>query len=79
MMHLVRVVYAIALYSVTMWTYWRWLGQFEADSFEMLGRGQTLFNELLRWQFWGLYLFLPVVTSSAITSEKNATRCRCCC
>ncbi len=69
--YLVRTVYAIALYSVTMWTYWRWLGQFEADSFEMLGRGQTLFNELLRWQFWGLYLFLPVVTSSAITSEKE--------
>ncbi|MBC8113528.1 MAG: hypothetical protein H7062_04065, partial [Candidatus Saccharimonas sp.] len=69
--YLVRTVYAIALYSVTMWTYWCWLGQFEADSFEMLGRGQTLFNELLRWQFWGLYLFLPVVTSSAITSEKE--------
>ena len=69
--YIVRVVYAIALYGVTLWTYWRWLGQFEADSFEMLGRGQTLFNELLRWQFWGLYLFLPVVTSSAITSEKE--------
>ncbi|MEK6258278.1 MAG: ABC transporter permease subunit [Planctomycetota bacterium] len=69
--YLVRVVYAIALYGVTLWTYWRWLGQFEADSFELLGQGQTLFNELLRWQFWGLYLFLPVVTSSAITSEKE--------
>ena len=69
--YLVRVIYAVALYGVTLWTYWRWLGQFEADSFEMLGQGQTLFNELLRWQFWGLYLFLPVVTSSAITSEKE--------
>lgn len=69
--YLVRVVYAVALYGVTLWTYWHWLGQFEADSFELLGQGQTLFNELLRWQFWGLYLFLPVVTSSAITSEKE--------
>ena len=69
--YIVRVVYAISLYGVTLWTYWHWLGQFEADSFELLGQGQTLFNELLRWQFWGLYLFLPVVTSSAITSEKE--------
>lgn len=69
--YLVRVVYAVALYGVTLWMYWRWLGQFEADSFELLGQGQTLFDELLRWQFWGLYLFLPVVTASAITSEKE--------
>jgi ABC-type transport system involved in multi-copper enzyme maturation permease subunit len=69
--YVMRVAYAVVLYGVTLWSYWHWLGQFRPNSFDALGQGKPLFEQLVRWQFWGIFLFLPVMTCGAITGEKE--------
>jgi hypothetical protein len=66
-----RTAYAVTLYGAALWFYSTWTGQFRPDSFEVLGQGKSLFEQLVTWQFWGLYLFLPVMTCEAITVEKE--------
>lgn len=66
-----RTLYAVTLYAAALWFYSNWTGQFQADSFEVLGQGKSLFEQLVNWQFWGLYLFLPVMTCGAIANEKE--------
>lgn len=70
---LFRLLYAVVLYSAALWFYRGWLTQFNPDpeSFESLGQGRPLFEMLVRWQFWGIYLFLPVMTCGALTVEKE--------
>ena len=69
--YVVRVLYAVVLYGAALWFYRGWVGMFPADSFEALGQGKPLFEQLVRWQFLGIYLFLPAMTCGAITSEKE--------
>ncbi len=66
-----RTLYAVTLYAAALWFYSKWTGQFRPDSFEVLGQGKSLFEQLVNWQFWGLYLFLPVMTCGAISVEKE--------
>ncbi|MDB5344918.1 MAG: gliding motility-associated transporter permease protein [Schlesneria sp.] len=66
-----RTLYAVTLYAAALWFYSKWTGQFRPDSFEVLGQGKSLFEQLVNWQFWGLYLFLPVMTCGAIAVEKE--------
>lgn len=66
-----RTLYAVTLYAAALWFYSKWTGQFQPDSFEALGQGKSLFEQLVNWQFWGLYLFLPIMTCGAITTEKE--------
>jgi hypothetical protein len=66
-----RTLYAVTLYAAALWFYAKWTDQFRPDSFEVLGQGKSLFEQLVNWQFWGLYLFLPVMTCGAIAVEKE--------
>lgn len=68
---IVRVVYATILYVAAFWYYQRWTASLRPESFEALGQGRELFEMLVRWQLWGIYLFLPLMTCSVITSEKE--------
>ena len=69
--YVIRSLYAVALYGAALWFYWQWCGRFPSDSFEVLGQGKSFFEQIVRWQFVGIYLFLPVLTCGAITSEKE--------
>ena len=69
--YVIRVVYAVALYGFTLWTFWNQLGSWNSNSFAILGRGRELFEAIAGLQFAGLYLFLPAMTCGVLTSEKE--------
>jgi ABC-type transport system involved in multi-copper enzyme maturation permease subunit len=69
--YVMRVVYAVALYGFTLWTFWNQLGSWNSNSFAILGRGRELFESIAGLQFAGLYLFLPAMTCGVLTSEKE--------
>ncbi len=69
--YIIRVVYAVALYGFTLWTFWNQLGSWSSNSFAMIGKGRELFTALAWLQFAGLYLFLPAMTCGVLTSEKE--------
>lgn len=69
--YVIRVLYAAVLYGISLLFVSTWIGQFSPDSFEVLGQGKTLFAQIVRWQFLGIFLFLPATTCGAITSEKE--------
>ena len=69
--YILRVVYAVAVYSFVLQTLWIAYTNWSSQSFAFLGRGRQLFDLLVMLQFWGLYLFLPAMTSGVLTAEKE--------
>lgn len=69
--YILRTIYAVALYGLTVWIFWNELHSWTSQSFSMLGSGHRLFESLAWLQFCGVYLFLPAMTSGLLTSEKE--------
>jgi len=67
----VRVAYAILLYGTVGLLFPEYLPDPSDDSFDVLGSGDDLFNIAMWLQVVGIYLFVPVMASGAITQEKE--------
>src|SRR5579863_2483215 len=67
----IRVVYATVLFLMASLFFYRTL-QFAVQSpLAVLGHGQEMFAALVGIQFAGIYFFMPAMTCSVITQEKE--------
>lgn len=69
--YIIRVIYACLLFFISMLILLQFRNQFGDDPLAILGHGREIFEFLMGLQFAGLYLFLPAITSGAITQEKE--------
>jgi len=71
--YIVRVVYALMLFLAGLMFYYQIVGQFSGynQPFALLGKGGQLFTSIVMLQFFGVYLFMPAMTCSVITVEKE--------
>src|SRR5579872_1525061 len=69
--YVIRVVYASLLFFVCFMMFYNTLRIGRASPFAVLGRGRQLFEVLVGMQFAGIYLFMPAMTCSVITHEKE--------
>jgi hypothetical protein len=69
--YVVRVVYATLLFLFGMLIYHAIIGRQSGNPFAVLGHGQELFMFVVIIQFMGIYLFMPAMTCSVVTSEKE--------
>ena len=69
--YVLRVIYAIALYGTTLWAFYQQLGSLNASGLSILGQGRPLFISLAWFEFAGIYVFLPAMTCSVLTAEKE--------
>ena len=69
--YVVRVLYAIFLFFLAFVFFHGTLQIGAASPLAVLGRGREMFTTLLNLQFAGIYLFLPAITCSVLTQEKE--------
>ena len=69
--YILRVIYAIALYGATLWAFYQQLGSLNGSGLSILGQGRQLFVSLAWFEFAGIYVFLPAMTCSVLTAEKE--------
>ena len=69
--YILRTLYALILYGLALWIYQQQFGSWNAAGFEILGQGRSLYVSLATLEFWGIYLFLPAMTCSVLTAEKE--------
>lgn len=69
--YVIRVVYASLLFFVSYLMFYETMRVGRASPFAVLGRGRQLFEFLVGMQFAGIYLFMPAITCSVITHEKE--------
>ncbi len=69
--YILRVIYAIALYGTTLWAFYQQLGSLNGSGLSILGQGRQLFVSLAWFEFAGIYVFLPAMTCSVLTAEKE--------
>ena len=68
---LTRAVYAVIFFGLIGWQFGEQFSRSDADALLDLGRGRQLFDQLVLWQLGGVCLFMPILTSGAIASEKE--------
>lgn len=68
---LTRAVYAVVFFGLIGWQFGEQFSRSNADALLDLGRGRQLFDQLVLWQLGGVSLFMPILTSGAIASEKE--------
>lgn len=69
--YLVRTVYAVLAFGAAYSVSYEMIQRYDPDNFEAMGYGQQLFSILINIQFAGIYLFMPAMTCSLLTSEKE--------
>jgi ABC-type transport system involved in multi-copper enzyme maturation permease subunit len=69
--YVVRVVYACLLFCAAYLMFYQILSTRGYNLFQVIGRGREMFNSLVGLQFVGIYLFMPAITCSALTNEKE--------
>ncbi len=69
--YVIRVTYAAVLFIAACTVMYQQGSSTEVDSVGRLGSGRAIFEWLVTLQFWGIYLFLPALACSAISSEKE--------
>lgn len=67
--YILRVIYAVVLYSLALWQYNVTIGG--ASGFANLGRGREFFWPLISVQVLAIMLLLPAITCGAVTVEKE--------
>lgn len=67
----IRTVYAVLTYLFLLFILWERLGSWNTNSLALLGRGRELFEMLVGLQFFAIYAFLPGLTCSVVTAEKE--------
>ena len=69
--YFVRLLYASLLFLLAYWQFSSILSNSGANNLAMLGTGADMFTRVIELQFLGILLFLPALTCSAITAEKE--------
>lgn len=69
--YIVRAVYGLLAFGAAYSVSYEMIEQYSPDNFEAMGYGQQLFSILINIQFAGIYLFMPAMTCSLLTSEKE--------
>ena len=68
--YIIRVVYATLLFVAGFAFYYSLIRQYGGD-FSILGHGRQLFEQIVMMQFMGIYIFMPAMTCTVITTEKE--------
>ena len=76
--YIVRVAYAALLFVAGFAFYYQLANRYNSSAFAILGQGRMLFEQIVMVQFMGIYIFMPAMTCSVVTSEKNAAVWVCC-
>ena len=66
--YVLRFVYAATLFGVACFLFY---SANNAEDTSVLGRGEKLFEQLFRLQYWGLGIVVPALTCGVITEEKG--------
>ncbi|HTI51308.1 MAG TPA: hypothetical protein VL475_10165, partial [Planctomycetaceae bacterium] len=69
--YVIRFLYAATLFVAACGLFY---GNFLSDgaaSAGTMGRGRFMFERLVTFQFWSIYLFLPAISCGALTVEKE--------
>lgn len=69
--YVIRLVYAVLLLLIGGVLVYERYRRFAHDIFQALGRGRYMFQELTALQHFAIYTFVPLLTASAITIEKE--------
>lgn len=69
--YILRVVYALLLFVAAGIMFASTLAAGSHNLFAILGSGRQMFDRLLMLQFAGIYLFMPAMTASVVTGEKE--------
>lgn len=69
--YIVRVLYAVLLFIGALLMFWENIFSRSGGPLSVLGRGNEMFHAIVGLQFAGIYLFLPAMTCTAITAEKE--------
>lgn len=66
--YVIRFLYAATLFTSACALFY---GGFLSSDSETLGRGRFMFERLVTYQFWAIFLFLPAISCTALTIEKE--------
>jgi len=69
--YVLRVIYAAVLYGAALWIYADISGGGAQAGVTNLGRGQGMFQMLVKVQLFAILVLLPAISCGAITSEKE--------
>ncbi|MDA0591632.1 MAG: ABC transporter permease subunit [Planctomycetota bacterium] len=69
--YIVRSIYALLAFGAAYSVSYEMINRYDPNNFEAMGYGQELFGSLINIQFAGIYLFMPAMTCSLLTSEKE--------
>jgi ABC-type transport system involved in multi-copper enzyme maturation permease subunit len=70
--YVIRTAYAVLLFLTAGLMFHDTLRRFSgANPFAVLGQGKEMFEILIALQFTGVYLFMPAITCSVLTQEKE--------
>lgn len=71
--YVARVIYALALYGITLWQASDQLSvaRTYGSGVQVLGSGGRIFQTIVGWQYAGVLLVMPVITAGAIAGERE--------
>ena len=69
--YIVRTGYALLLYAIAFLLFYERLNTAGTSPTQVLGQGKMMFEIVVALQFVGIYLFMPALTCSVITHEKE--------
>jgi ABC-type transport system involved in multi-copper enzyme maturation permease subunit len=69
--YVVRFLYAATLFVAAGSLFYGAAASAGNDESEILGRGRFMFERLVTFQFWSIFLFLPAISCGALTVEKE--------
>ena len=69
--YFIRVAYATILFLTAILFFYQILSVASVSPLAALGRGKEILNTLVGLQFAGVYLFMPAMTCSVLTQEKE--------
>lgn len=69
--YIIRVVYVSLFFLACLAVILPEMARSGGSPLNMLGVGRNIFIYVIAWQFAGIYLFLPALTCSVITAEKE--------
>ncbi|MSR58840.1 MAG: hypothetical protein EXS05_14510 [Planctomycetaceae bacterium] len=69
--YVIRFLYAATLFGAACSLFYGSFGSDGDDGTVVLGRGRFMFERLVTFQFYSIFLFLPAISCSALTIEKE--------
>ncbi|QDT97439.1 ABC transporter permease [Gimesia aquarii] len=69
--YIVRTIYALLFLGFVGFIYLESISGLQNNPMAILGRGREIFEAMIYLQFTAIYLFLPAITCSVITQEKE--------